>query len=96
MINSPVKQRAQGRNKDDQRTFPSSKKPPSNPVDPKQKAKLDEDPTRKDRKSELFASKSPNKKSVQIQQILKAIGVVTEESSKSMQANKKPTTEYLN
>jgi hypothetical protein len=78
MINSPVKQRVHGRNKDDQRTFPSSKKPVSTQVDPKQKPKMDEDSTRKDRKSELFVSKSPNKKSVQIQQILKAIGVVTE------------------
>lgn len=57
---------------------------------------MDEDSMRKDRKSEPFVSKSPNKKSVQIQQILKAIGVVTEESSKRMQASKKPAPEYLN
>lgn len=63
MINSPVKQRVQGRNKDDQRTFPSSKKVTVTPGDPRQKPKVDDDASRKDRKGELFASKSPNKKS---------------------------------
>lgn len=35
MINSPVKQRVQGRNKDDQRTFPSTKKPSIGQIDSK-------------------------------------------------------------
>lgn len=96
MIGSPFKQRAPGRNKDDQKTFPK-KKPISTQVDPKkqmrQRATELDSPSKKgssvDNKLRGFASKSPSKKSQQLQQILKSIGNKPQASKRHLSKQKK-------
>jgi hypothetical protein len=76
MVNSPNKQRPVGRNKDDQTIF-TGKKTISSLIDSKMvkgAPKIDARGGKDDAGSRLFTSKSPSKKTVHLQQILKSIG----------------------